>query len=197
MKSATDSGRKARSGWALLVAAAQDDARQRGARMFIDRLAIRRLRLRVGHEARFAQGLLLAGSQHEMIDPFKEVSARLVRIRCAKWRAKAFRSRNRQCARAGTVRPRWPAASRRAGELGGGRRGRRSGACFAGCLLADHGRLKDSRNRSLQPAALKRAVQDSARRAARIHESGLEPKRRAQSDDCIRWLKRVQELALV
>ena len=46
--------------------------------MFIDRLAIRRLGLRVGHEARFAQGLLLARSQHEMIDPFKEVGAGLV-----------------------------------------------------------------------------------------------------------------------
>ena len=45
--------------------------------MFINHLAIRRLRLRVGHEACPAQSLLLARSQHEMIDPFKEVGGRL------------------------------------------------------------------------------------------------------------------------
>ena len=59
------------------VGRAEDDARQRRARTFIDRIAIRRFHLRIGHEARFAQGGLFTGSQHEMINPFKEVSTRL------------------------------------------------------------------------------------------------------------------------
>jgi hypothetical protein len=45
--------------------------------MFIDHLAIRRSPQRVGHEARFVQGRFLTRSQHEMIDPFKEVGGRL------------------------------------------------------------------------------------------------------------------------
>ncbi len=62
---------------ALLVALAEDDPRQRGARMFIGRLAGRRFRQRVGHEARLAQGVFFTGIQREVINPFKEVGARL------------------------------------------------------------------------------------------------------------------------